>query len=54
MTNRVEIPRSVLKQSDDRDQKLLEERSSSVDIDLCMKWIGTDCYNTSEWCYIRL
>ena len=42
------VPRSVLEKSDSQDQQILEQRSNNVDIDSCMRWIGTDRYNTTE------
>ena len=42
------VPRSVLEKTSSHYQEQLEQRSGQVDIDLCLKWIGSDYYNTTE------
>ena len=42
------VPRSVFDKITTLDQEGLDMRCTNVDIDSCMKWIGTDHYNSTE------
>ena len=42
------VPRSVLEKTSSYDQNLLDAGSNEGGINVCMKWLGTDRYDTTE------
>ena len=43
-----EVPRSILERTDSSYQEKSDSNCRAVDIDLCMKWAGTNHYNTTN------